>query len=137
MPVDPMPVESVPVDPGPAGPAPGAVPMIVTLSPMRRDDRLQLHRRGPLLAINDQVLDLSGVTEDSPLAAATAGCDWLAGDIRREGEALHLTLTLPHGPVPFPPPPEAAAVLYPAPVVILQDGPVSLPAWDEEGGGAG
>ena len=58
--------------------------------------------------------------EGATLPRAAVGCAALAGDITRQGGALHLTLTLPHGPDA----PEAA--LFPVPVDAGL-GPVDLP----------
>ena len=90
--------------------------MHITLSPMRRDDTLTLHRAGDVLTVNGQELDLSALPEGATLPRAAVDCDWLASDITRTGGVLHLTLILPHGPIPWPAPPEASAVLYPAPI---------------------
>ena len=59
--------------------------------------------------------------EGATLPRAAVGCAALAGDITRQGGALHLALRLPHGPDA---PPE---VLFPALLADPADGPVALP----------
>ena len=53
-------------------------------------------------------------------------CDGLAGDVTRSGGQLYLTLILPHG---ADAPPET---LFPAALTLTGDGPVVLPAYENE-----
>lgn len=96
--------------------------MQITLTPMRRDDRLTLHRAGDVLTVNGTDYDFSALPEGGLLPRAAVACDWLASDVTRLDGVLHLTLILPHGAGA----PEAA--LFPAPVLALDDGPITLPA---------
>ncbi|MFN4131275.1 MAG: hypothetical protein ACK4GC_15875 [Paracoccaceae bacterium] len=95
--------------------------MQITLSPMRRDDVLTLHRAGDILTINGEAFDFSPLPEGATLPREAVDCDWLASDVTRTGGALHLTLILPHGAEA---PPET---LFPAPVIDPANGPVELP----------
>lgn len=95
--------------------------MHITLSPVRRDDRLTLHRAGDVLTVNGETFDLSGIPEGATLPRDAVDCDWLASDIARSGGVLHLTLILPHG---ADAPPEAR---FPAPLVLTSDGEVAMP----------
>ena len=106
--------------------------MHITLSPIRSDAALSLHRAGDVLTINGEALDLSAIPEGATLPAGAVACDWIAGPISRSGGVLHLTLLLPHGPIPQPAPPEARAVTHPAPLSLTGDGPVTLPCWAPE-----
>lgn len=106
--------------------------MHITLSPIRSDAALTLHRAGDVLTINGAVLDLSAIPEGATLPAGAVACDWIAGPITRTGGVLHLTLLLPHGAIPDPAPPEAQAVTHPAPLTLTGDGPVTLPHWAPE-----
>ena len=106
--------------------------MHITLSPIRSDAVLTLHRAGDVLTINGAALDLSVLAEGATLPAGAVACDWIAGPITRIGGALHLTLLLPHGAIPDPAPPEARAVTHPAPIILEGDGPVPLPHWAPE-----
>lgn len=94
--------------------------MHITLSPVRSDATLSVHRAGDVISIDGLAFDLSALPEGATLPRAAVGCAALAGDITRQGGALHLTLTLPHGPDA----PEAA--LFPVPVDAGL-GPVDLP----------
>lgn len=105
--------------------------MHITLTPQRRDDQLTLHRQGDTLIINGVDFDLTPLPEGGVLPRAAVGCDWLASDITRIDGQLHLTLILPHGLVPWPAPPEAQAVLFPAPVTVTEDGPIALPIYTQ------
>ena len=102
---------------------------IITLTPMRRDDALTLQRAGDVLTINGISYDFGLLPEGGLLPRDAVGCDWLASDVTRIGGALHLTLILPHGPIPYPAPPEAAAVLFPQPIHVTSNGPIVLPSW--------
>ncbi|MFN7053162.1 MAG: hypothetical protein ACK4NH_13680 [Gemmobacter sp.] len=110
--------------------------MLITFSPMRRDGTLTLHRAGDVLVINGTAYDFGPLPEGAILPRDAVNCDWLASDVTRIGGALHLTLILPHGPIPYPAPPEAAAVTHPAAIHVMTDGPVDLPHWAQptEGG---
>lgn len=98
--------------------------MQITLSPMRRDDRLTLARKGDVLTVNGDDLDFGPLPEGAVLPAAATGCDWIVGDVTRTGGVLHLTLILPHGGnAPY-------ETLFPAPLTLTGDGPVDLPPTD-------
>ena len=96
--------------------------MHITLSPVRSDDTLTLHRSGEVLTVNGADCDFGPLPEGAVLPRAAVGCDWLASDVTRTGGVLHLTLSLPHGPDAPP------GTLFPAPMVVTEDGPVALPA---------
>ena len=98
--------------------------MQITLTPQRRDDILTLVRSGDVLTINGEAFDFTVIPEGGTLPRAAVACDWLAGDVTRAGEVLHLTLILPHG---------ADAPLetrFPAPITLTGDGPVALPPYE-------
>lgn len=99
--------------------------MHITFTPQRRDDQLSLARAGDALIINGETLDLSGIPDGATLPRDAVASDWLASDIERIGGVLHLTLILPHGPN------APAVALFPAPVLVEADGPISLPGETE------
>lgn len=90
--------------------------MHITLSPIRMDTPLAAVRAGDTLILN-------GVAHD--LAALPEGQSWVASAERVAG-VWHVVLLLPHGPD------APGETLYPAPVVIQGDGPVSLPPFDAD-----
>lgn len=98
--------------------------MQITLTPMRRDDRLSVERHGDTLVLNGTPYDFSHLPEGAVLPRAAVDCAWLASDVGRRGGALQLALLLPHGAGA---PPET---LFPAPLDLTQDGPVALPPYD-------
>ena len=59
--------------------------MQITLTPMRRDDALTLHRAGDVLTINGVAYDFGPLPEGALLCRAAVGCDWLASDVGRVG----------------------------------------------------
>lgn len=101
--------------------------MFITLSPMRRDGTLTLHRAGDVLTINGTAYDFGPLPAGAILPRSAVNCEWLASDVTRIGGRIHLTLILPHGPIPYPAPPEAAAVLFPAPLDMTANGQVQVP----------
>ncbi|SEO23827.1 hypothetical protein SAMN04488103_11618 [Gemmobacter aquatilis] len=96
--------------------------MYITLSPIRMDTTLSLHRAGDVLTINGTDYDFTPLAEGAVLPRAAVACPWLASDVTREGGVIRLTLILPHGAEAGP------ARLHPAPLDLTGDGPVLLPA---------
>jgi hypothetical protein len=95
--------------------------MLITFTPMRRDDRLTLHRAGDVLTINGESLDFSPLPEGAMLPRDAVDCPWLASDVSRSNGQLHLTLILPHGAT------APHETLFPPPLRLERDGPVALP----------
>ena len=102
--------------------------MHITLSPIRAETPLTLHRAGDVLTVNGEVFDFSGIPEDAILPREAVACGWLASDITRISGSLQLTILLPHGANA----PEETR--HPAPLVLTSDGPVTLPPYDTEEG---
>ncbi|MCE8556920.1 hypothetical protein KBY29_21635 [Ruegeria pomeroyi] len=94
--------------------------MLISFTPMRRDDRLELVKQGDVLTINGEEFDFSALPERAVLPRDAVSCDWLASDVERVGGVIHLTLILPHGADATP------ERLFPAPVEA-GDGTVPLP----------
>lgn len=95
--------------------------MRIKFSPQRRDDRLEVVKHGDVLTINGRAFDFGPVPEGATLPASAVDCEFFVGDIERIDGALHLTLLLPHGPNP------SQNVAFPAPLTVLDDGPVAMP----------
>jgi hypothetical protein len=95
--------------------------MLIDLVPQRRDGALVLHRAGDVLTVNGTAYDFGPLPEGGTLPAEAVGCDWLVGELSRTGGRLRLALILPHGPEAPP------QVLFPAPLDLEGDGPVTLP----------
>jgi len=95
--------------------------MIITFTPVRRDEQLVVSLVGEVLNVNGTVLDFSGLAEGAHLSGADLGCDWLASDAVRIDAEVHLTLILPHGPR------APCETLFPQPLHITRDGPVAVP----------
>ena len=97
--------------------------MILTFSPVRYDTILSLQREGDVLTLNGEAFDFGPLPDGATLPRDAIVCDWIAGDVRREGGMLMVPLLLPHGPDA----PEATR--FPQPIVLAADGPVTLPAY--------
>ncbi len=98
--------------------------MIITLSPMRRDDQLTASVAGTILTLNGQTVDPATCDPTTP-------CQWIVGQPVQAGGEWHVTLLLPAGPLPDgvqPDDPAVMAVRFPEPVTVTEDGPVTLPA---------
>jgi hypothetical protein len=95
--------------------------MHISFAPQRRDDALTVSKAGDVLTLNGDPIDLSDLPEGATLPAQAVDCEWIAGDIERIAGEIHLTLLLPHGPGPN------AAVAFPEPITVAQDGHVAMP----------
>lgn len=105
--------------------------MRIKLSPVRRDDRLELSRRGDVLTINGEAFDFGVLEEGDIMPHSAVTCDWLGNDlVTRTDGVLQITLLLPHGPAA---PPET---LDPAPLDVTSDGPITLPPYSAQEGAA-
>lgn len=94
--------------------------MLISFSPMRRDDTLTLSLSGDVLTINGDPFDFSGVTEGAVLPRDAVACEFLASDVTRTGGVIALTVILPlAGDAP-----EAAR--FPEPITAT-DGAITLP----------
>lgn len=100
--------------------------MKITLAPQRRDDTLTLSKSGDILTVNGEDFDFSGVADGTDLARDAVACEWLASDVVRQDGDLLLSLILPHRADA----PEE--ILYPAPLIVLDDGPIALPSTSRE-----
>jgi hypothetical protein len=100
--------------------------MHIIFSSTRRDTPLELNRSGDALTINGEVFDFSPLPDGATLPAEAIEGDWFAGPVERVGSVLHVALILPHGANA----PEKT--LFPAPLTLTGDGPVSLPPHDME-----
>jgi len=108
------------------------IKMKITLSPIRSDATLTLHRKGCVLTVNGEAFDFSGLPEGATLPRSAVSCDWLASDVERVAGILQLTLLLPHGPIPDPAPKAARAVTNPEPIIVTKNGRIALPEFTPE-----
>lgn len=101
--------------------------MKIIFSPMRREDRVDLAVAGDTLTIAGEDFDFSPIPEGATLPREAVACDWIAGDVERDaGGELKVPLILPHGAS------APQATLYPVPVTVATDGPVTLPPYEAE-----
>jgi hypothetical protein len=95
--------------------------MRISFSPQRRDDTLLVSRTGDVLILNGEAFDFSALPEGATIPAGAVPCQWIRGPVDRVDGELRLTLILPHGPNP------SAAVAFPEPVTVTDDGPIAIP----------
>ncbi|WP_054302689.1 hypothetical protein [Gemmobacter sp. LW-1] len=107
--------------------------MQISFSPFRADSALTLSRQGDVLTIDGADLDFGPLPEGAVLPREAVNCDWLASEVTRIGGVIHLTLLLPHGPIPWPAPPESRVVTHPEPILVTTDGPILLPDYTPAG----
>lgn len=98
--------------------------MQINFTPMRREEALDISRSGDMLTVNGETFDLSVIPDGATLPREAVGCDWLASDIERVDNVLHLSLILPHGAN------APQDTLFPQPITLTADGPVALPAYE-------
>jgi len=106
--------------------------MQISFSPFRSDSALTLSRQGDVLTIDGADLDFGPLPEGAALPREAVNCDWLASNVARIDGVIHLTLLLPHGPIPWPVPPESRVVTHPEPILVTADGPILLPSYSPE-----
>jgi len=95
--------------------------MRINLSPQNFAGTLTATRAGDVLTLNGQAFDFGPLPDGATLPAEAIVSDWIIGPVSRIDGVLHLTLRLPHGPNP------SQAVAFPAPLTVLEDGPIPLP----------
>lgn len=100
--------------------------MKITFSPTRMDDALELEKQGDVLIVNGDDFDFGDLDDDSVLPSDAIDSPWFIGDVRREAGQLSVELLLPHGPD------AGRARLFPAPLEVTRDGPISLADYDGE-----
>lgn len=97
--------------------------MHITLSPVLMDHRPAIVRKGSALLIDGQPIDLAAYDPETPNP-------WIVGQPELREGVWHVTLILPHGPD------APQETRFPEPITVAQDGPVALPDYDAEEGGA-
>lgn len=96
--------------------------MLISLSPQRRDDTLEVVKTGDVITVNGAPFDLSALPNGATIPAGEIPCEWIVGPVERVAGKLRLTLILPHGANP------PQSVAFPAPIIDPLDGPLALPA---------
>lgn len=95
--------------------------MKIYLSPQVRADVLEVLKAGDKLTINGELFDFTPLAEGAILPAAAVDCEFIIGDVRREGGDLQLTLLLP---IAWDAP---ESCTFPQPILNPADGRVPLP----------
>lgn len=95
--------------------------MIINLSPQRRDDTLEVVKKGNKLSLNGEEFDFSPMSEGDTLPLSAIKSQWFAADVEMIGGELVVALLLPN-PVNYSP--EQA---FPVPLQNVADGLVALP----------
>lgn len=98
--------------------------MRISFNPVRMDKALALSRKGDVLVINGEALDLSGIPEGAVLPREAVECEWLASDIARVAGVLEFALILPHGAR------APQETLFAKGIVVMKNGVIKLPPYD-------
>ena len=68
-----------------------------------------------------EVFDFSPLQDGDTLPRQAINSPWFADDVKRIDGVLHVKLVFPHGAY------AGEAARFPAPITVIQDGPVQLP----------
>lgn len=98
--------------------------MQISLTPVRRDRRLEASVSGDILTLNGEDFDFTPLPEGGLLPRGAINSDWFASDVERIDGEITLTLILPHDAT------ASEETLFPAPLTSA-DGPLSLPPYGE------
>ena len=94
----------------------------INLSPVRSDDVPEsVAIQGASLVIYGTEFDFSFLNGGDTLPNTAIVSDVICSDVTRTGDTIEITIRLPHGPDA----PES--VRFPQPILVEQDGPVTLP----------
>ena len=97
--------------------------MKITFSPIRHDEQLTIQRDGDALILNGTPFDFTDLPDGATLPQDAISGQWFAGDVQRIDGVLHLTILLPHGAK------APHETLFPEPITVTADGPVTLPPY--------
>jgi hypothetical protein len=100
--------------------------MHITFSPVRRNERPEITRKGDTITIDGVAFDFSPLPDGATLPQEAIGSDWFAGPVERSGGELRVTLVLSHGPN------APQETRFPAPITMTGDGPVPMPPYEVE-----
>lgn len=97
--------------------------MRISFSPQRCDGVLTLEQTTTdRLRINSELFNFAPLAEGNTIPAGAIPCEWIVGSVERIDGEVCLTLVLPHGANP------SAAVAFPEPITVTEDGPIAVPA---------
>lgn len=100
--------------------------MRISFAPQRRDDTLTLEKTsGDRLRINGELFNFNPLPDGGTIPEGEIPCDWIIGPVERIDGEVHVTVVLPHGISP------AQNVAFPEPIVVNEDGPITLPGDDD------
>jgi len=96
--------------------------MRISFSPQYSDDELTLVKSGETLTINGDALDFSDLPEGGEYPAEAIDHEFVIGGVQRIDGVIHITVRMPYT---NPEPPQSVA--FPVPMIVSQDGPITLP----------
>ncbi len=100
--------------------------MNIKLSPQRRDDTLEVRKKGDRLTLNGEDFDFSFMQVGDTLPRSAVSSVWVAGDVHKDATGLQITLFLPVTNLP------SLEQLYPVDLLNVPDGLVVLPQPEPE-----
>lgn len=95
--------------------------MRISFSPQRREDFIEIEKRGDIITINGTEFDFTGLPNGATLPREAIDSEWFVSDVKRVNGGLEFTLILPHGPNP------SANVAFPETIVNPPNGLIKLP----------
>lgn len=94
----------------------------IKLSPVRADIAAPaITKSNSKLTIEGQEFDFGFLNDGDTLPRSAINSEYFAGDVSRTDDTITLTLRLPHGPD------ATESVRFPQPILVEQDGPITLP----------
>lgn len=93
----------------------------ISFSPQRRDDTLEITKKGESLIINGTVYDFSPLEEGDVLPKQAVDCELINSDVVLQDSVYKLTLILPHGPD------ASERAKFPEDIQVSNDGDVEIP----------
>ena len=95
--------------------------MIISFSPVRSDEVLEVIKNGEALVLNGIEFDFSNLTEGATLPVGSVESQWISGDVHMEASQLTVTLILPHSAA------AGETSRFPSPIINPPDGRITLP----------
>lgn len=94
----------------------------INLYPVRSDNVPEsVAIQGASLVISGTEFDFSFLDDGDTLPSSAIASDAICSDVSRSGDTIELALRLPHGPD------APKSVRFPQPILVEQDGPITLP----------
>lgn len=91
-----------------------------------------LEKEGTILKINGESFDFANMSSGDILPKEAIASNYFLRDITLTGDVLEINFKLEYGYIPYPPPNDAMQVLFPQPILVETDGPITLPKYEAQ-----